>query len=117
MGEIIGSFGKFVTINLLMIDSIVHSAALQNWRDGMSIRLLSEHREKNIREVKMPDGSITQILMSADLWRLHDAVKLVEGINESDIAAYALEEAELQNITFEEAYRACTAFLAERWTP
>ena len=65
----------------------------------------------------MPDGSSKTVRMTPDHWCIFDALKVLEGFDETEIAAFAIEESTLQNIDFAEAYRCCVAYLANRWTP
>lgn len=55
--------------------------------------------------------------MPPNYWEVFDALKVLESFNETDIARYAEEEVSLQDITFEEAFRACVVHFANRWTP
>lgn len=83
----------------------------------VTTEVLNEYKATSTRTIKMPDGSPKDVRMTPDLWRLFDALKVIEGITESQIAGYALEEVELQGLSFDRAYRGCVAHIANLWTP
>lgn len=76
---------------------------------------LEQYREDNTREVNLPDGSKQQVRMTPLLWDNVEFLRLVEGITDTEIAGYALEEVELQGITFDNAFRCVVVHLANRW--
>lgn len=77
---------------------------------------LNEYKAAGTRSIVMPDNSQRIVRMTPDHWEVFDALKAIEGINETELAGYALEEAELQGITFDQAYRGCVAHIAKRWS-
>lgn len=72
---------------------------------------------QRLRTIRMPDGTARGVRMSEDQWCLYDAIKVIEGITETQLAAYAEEEAELGNLDFDTAFLGCVSFLVNRWTP
>ena len=77
---------------------------------------LTQYRDDNTREVELPDGSKRAVRMTPLLWDNMEFLLLVEGITTTEVATYALEEMSLQNITFENAFRAVVTHFANRWT-
>jgi len=75
-----------------------------------------EYRDENTREVELPDGSKRAVRMTPLLWDNMEFLLLLEGITITEVATYALEEMSLQNITFDNAFRAVVTHLANRWT-
>lgn len=73
-------------------------------------------KKENVRPVAMPDGSTRKIRMTPDLWADLEFLRVVEGISQEEIATFAMEEASLQDATFERAFRGVVAHLANRWT-
>lgn len=78
---------------------------------------LQKFAEANTRAIKLPDGSSKAVRMSPDHWEEVEFLKIVEAISTQDMAKFALEEMELQDVTFDEAFRMIVAHLANRWTP
>lgn len=81
----------------------------------MSEQTLSDYREENTREVVLPDGSKRNVRMTPLLWDNLEFLMLLEGITPTEVAGYALEEVELQSISFDNAFRAVVTYLANRW--
>jgi hypothetical protein len=77
---------------------------------------LNTYKSAGTRTIRMPNGSSQDVRMPPEYWELFDALKVLEGFNETDIAVFALEEAALQNTTFDRGFRGCVAHLASRWT-
>ncbi|WP_417847326.1 hypothetical protein [Thalassoglobus sp.] len=79
-----------------------------------------EYKTLSMRQISMPDGSLREVRLTPTIWDLFDCLKVLEGFNEQEIAAYALEELELQKspeLSFDEAYRCCVCFIANQWKP
>ena len=76
---------------------------------------LQKFKTSNTRTIELPDGSSREVRMTPGYWREVEFLRVVEGISASDMAAFALEEMELQPVTFDEAYRMIVAHLANRW--
>ena len=77
---------------------------------------LTDYKTTGTRSIRMPDGASREVRMPPEYWGVFDALKILEGFTESDIAAFAQEEASLQNTTFDRGFRCCVAHLANRWT-
>lgn len=77
---------------------------------------LDEYKAAGTRTIIMPDNSERVVRMTPDHWEVLDALKIIEGITETQLAAFALEEVELQALTFDQAFRGCVAHLANRWS-
>lgn len=71
---------------------------------------------EDTREVDMPDGSRRMVRMASPFWDEVHFLKVVEGITTAEIATFALEEVELQSITFNEAFQCIVAHFGNRWT-
>ena len=77
---------------------------------------LNQYRDENTREVDMPDGSKRAVRMTGPLWNSLEFIEVFENITEAEVSAFALEEMELQNVTFNRAFRGIVAHFANRWT-
>ena len=77
---------------------------------------LNDYRENNTRDINMPDGTKRAVRMTPNLWEDLEFLRLVENIQEPEIAAFALEEMSLQDVTFDRAFRGVVAHFANRWT-
>jgi hypothetical protein len=77
---------------------------------------LKAYRAENMREIDMPDGTKRFVRMTPLLWDGLEFLKMVEGIGTPELAAYALEEMALQNVSFDRAFRGVIAYLVNRWT-
>jgi len=77
---------------------------------------LNQYRDDNTREVELPDGTQQEVRMTPLLWDNMEFLLLVEGITTIEVATYALEEMSLQDITFDNAFRAVVTHFANRWT-
>lgn len=75
-----------------------------------------EYKTENTRPVPMPDGSTKDVRMTPDLWADLEFLKVVEHITTEELVQFALEEVELQSVTFDRAFRGVVAHLANRWT-
>jgi hypothetical protein len=73
-------------------------------------------REQNTREIEMPDGTKRAVRMTPALWNSLEFIEEFEGFSATDIAAFALEEAQLQDVSFNRAFRGVVAYLANLWT-
>ena len=82
----------------------------------MTHKELTEFKTTGTRAIRMPDGTSKNVRMPPEYWETFDALKVIEGFNETDIAAFAEEEAKLQNTSFDRGFRCCVAHLANRWT-
>ena len=82
----------------------------------MTQQNLTEYRDENTREVELPDGSRRAVRMTPLLWDNMEFLHSIEGITQAEVAEYALEEVELQKISFDNAFRAVVAHFANRWT-
>ena len=82
----------------------------------MSQDHLTQYRDNNTREVELPDGSKRAVRMTPLLWENMEFLLLLEGITTTEVATYAQEEMSLQNIPFDNAFRAVVTHLANRWT-
>lgn len=78
---------------------------------------LTEYKEEGTRTIRMPDGSSRDVRMPPFYWEILDALKVIEGFTETDVAVFAEEEAQLQNVTFDKGFRICVAHYRNRWTP
>ena len=81
----------------------------------MTQETVEQYRDENTREIHMPDGSTREIRMTPGLWEELEFLRLVEDIQEPEIAGYALEEVSLQNVEFDRAFRGVVAHFANRW--
>jgi len=79
-------------------------------------KTVTEYRDENTHEVELPDGSKRAVRMTPLLWDNMEFLLLLEGITTTEVATYALEEMSLQNISFDNAFRAVVTHLANRWT-
>jgi len=77
---------------------------------------LTQYRDDNTREIELPDGSKRAVRMTPLLWDNMEFLLLLEGITTTEVATYALEEVALQDISFDNAFRAVVTHLANRWT-
>ena len=68
-----------------------------------------------IRELVMPDNSKRPVTMSKFDWENADFLILCDERSWAELVGYAIEETELQNLTFDEAFRCVTAYLANQW--
>lgn len=82
----------------------------------VSLEQLNEYREETTREIDMPDGTKRAVQMTTNLWADLDFLRVVENLLEPEIATFALEEMELQDATFNRAFRGVVAHFANRWT-
>ncbi len=82
----------------------------------MTQQNLTEYRDENTREVELPDGSKRLVRMTPLLWDNMEFLQSLEGITQTEVAGYALEEVDLQKISFDNAFRAVVAHFANRWT-
>lgn len=72
-------------------------------------------RDENTRDVALPDGTRRALRLTPDLWEYKDAIEALEGITEAELSAHALEEMDLQSLSFDLAYRCIVAHLVNRW--
>ena len=77
---------------------------------------LNDYKAASTRTIRLLDGSTKAVRMTPEHWEILEALKILEGFNETDIAKFAEEEMILQEIDFDDAYRCCVAHLANRWT-
>jgi hypothetical protein len=77
---------------------------------------LNDFKAAGTRTIRMPNGTARDVRMPPHYWEIFDALKLLEGFTETDIAKFAEEEVSLQDITFDKAFRACVAHFRNRWT-
>lgn len=82
----------------------------------MTNEKLKDFKSNNTRSVPMPDGSTREVRMTPELWDDLKFLRVVEGISPEEIAGHALEEVELNNVSFDRAFRGVVAHLANRWT-
>ncbi len=82
----------------------------------MTQKHLTEYRDENTRDVELPDGSKRAVHMTPLLWDNMQFLQSIEGITPAEVAGYALEEVELQKISFDNAFRAVVTHFANRWT-
>lgn len=78
---------------------------------------LNDYKNAGTRTVRMPDGTPRDVRMPPYYWEVLDALKVLEGFNETDIAKFAEEEVGLQGLTFDKAFRCCVAHFQNRWNP
>ena len=71
----------------------------------------------DIRSVQMPDGTHRNVAMTEDHWTWKEGLEILEKIDETQWAKWALEEVELHNgeVTFDSAYRTAIAYLSKQW--
>lgn len=81
----------------------------------MTQEQLQAFRDETTREVLMPDGTQRAVRMTPNLWEDLEFLRVVEDIQEPEIAVFALEEMELQDVTFDRAFRGVVAYFANRW--
>ena len=74
-----------------------------------------EFKETNTRDVLLPDNTTRPVRLTPAMWEWKEAIQTVEGLTEKDLSAYALEEEELQDVSFDRAYRCVVAYLIDRW--
>lgn len=72
-------------------------------------------RDENTRDVVLPDGSRKPVRLTPDLWELKDVIESLEGISEGELSGFALEEVELQDLSFDLAYRSVVVHFVNRW--
>lgn len=82
----------------------------------MTEEKLNEYRDANTREIEMPDGSRRSVRMTPELWNSWEFVMEMEGLTEVQLAGFAQEEMELQEVPFDRALRGVVAYLANLWT-
>lgn len=82
----------------------------------MTKQQLEAYRDENTRQIKMPDGSLWEVRMTPQLWESLELLKSVDGVTEGQLGIHALEEMELQPVTFDQAFRGIVAHLANRWS-
>ena len=76
---------------------------------------VAEFRERNTRDIEMPDGTKRAVRMTPELWNSLEFILEIEELNEPQIATFALEEMTLQDVSFDRAFRGIVAHLANRW--
>lgn len=76
-----------------------------------------EYRRENTRWIDVGQGELRQVRMTPQLWEELEFVQVMEGVSTSDLSVFAREEMELQNISFDNAFRAVVVHLTNRWTP
>lgn len=76
----------------------------------MSDNVIDFHNEET-RLFELPDGSTRLVRMSELFWWNVRLLYVVEGYTEKQIAAWAFEEMELQQISFNDAVKCVVAFL------
>lgn len=77
---------------------------------------LNDYKSAGTRTIRMPDGTAREVRMPPYYWEVLDALRVLEGFTETDLAKFAEEEVGLQDITFDNAFRACVAHFRNRWT-
>ncbi len=77
---------------------------------------LEQYRRDTTRTISLPDGTPWPVRMTPQLWDDFEFLEVVEGITAGELARFAVEEMELQQIDFDEAFRCVVAHLANRWT-
>ncbi len=82
----------------------------------MTIEKLNQFRDVNTRQVEMPDGTKRLVRMTPTLWDDLEFIRLLENIQEPEVATFALEEMELQEVSFDRAFRGVVAHFANRWS-
>ena len=76
---------------------------------------LSDFRDENTRSIELPDGTSVAVQMAPELWDSLEFIEAFENLTPTDIAGFALEEAELHNISFNRAFRGVVAYIANLW--
>lgn len=76
---------------------------------------LEQYRKETTGEIEMADGSKWTIRMPQNLWDDLELLKIAEGITEAELGIFALEEQELQGVTFTRAFRGVVAYRANLW--
>lgn len=76
---------------------------------------LEAYRDAGTQTIFMPDGTTKAVRMSPEHWGFLEVIKRLEGVTDAELAAFALEECELQSIDFDLAFRAVIAHLVKRW--
>lgn len=82
----------------------------------MTKEQLNQFKADNTRQVPLPDGTTRWVRATPDIWADVEFLEVVEEISQRELAAFALEETELQDVTFDRAFRGVVAHLANRWT-
>lgn len=82
----------------------------------MTHEKLQQFKTSNSRPIEMPDGTVRTVRMTPALWEDVEFLLVMEGITTICMAEFALEEMELQNATFDRAFRGVVAHLSNRWT-
>lgn len=81
----------------------------------MNQEIVSQYREENTREIRMPDGTRRAVRMTPDLWNSLEFLELWDIMSQEELAGFAVEEVALQNVTFERAFRGLVATVANLW--
>jgi len=76
---------------------------------------LDQFRKETTREIVMPDGTKRAVRMTPDLWNSLEFLEAWEFMSQSEIADYALEEMQLQNESFDRAFRGVVAYVSNLW--
>tara|TARA_R110002073_G_scaffold8027_19_gene44878 strand:+ start:14357 stop:14620 length:264 start_codon:yes stop_codon:yes gene_type:complete len=77
---------------------------------------LERYRDEGTREITLPNSTKQSVRMTPELWQAFDDLMILEPFDETEVARFALEEVELQNVTFDRAFRGVVAHFANRWT-
>ena len=75
-----------------------------------------KHHDDDIREIDMPDGSKRAVCMTPELWNSLEFIEIFENIKQAEVAAFAVEEMDLQGVSFDRAFRGVVAYIANQWT-
>jgi len=76
---------------------------------------VNQFREETTQEITMPDGTKKSVRMTPDLWNSLEFLESWEFMSPTELAGYALEEVELQNVSFDRAFRGVVAHVSNLW--
>lgn len=75
--------------------------------------------ECETRDLQMPDGSTRPHRCFRLVWEIADSLVLLDGYSYEELASFAAEEAALQQLPFDEAFKGVVSWLdeqrRERW--
>lgn len=78
---------------------------------------LQKYKHDNTKWLDVGNGEMRQVRMTPQLWEELEFVQVMEGVSTAKLAEFAREEVALQDISFDQAFRAVVVHLTNRWTP
>ncbi|MCK6418633.1 MAG: hypothetical protein L6Q57_06830 [Alphaproteobacteria bacterium] len=80
---------------------------------------IAEWMAVETRMMPLPDGNVRPLMTFNLVWSKFDSLITLDGYSAEELIGYAVEEAGLQNITFEQAFVAVVGWLdnqrRDRW--